>query len=225
MRNKSLKIDILADELRSLLSLPEIDGEAITQQIKKEFPNFSIEDSKKIAMLVEALINNKANEKTEIVATTPVSFKTNNRKTYPVIEELISSAQKNIILTGYSISDHFDEMLDLINTKSKQGVLVELFVNDYEQIKVHMQKIEHANRNFFRVYRYSGIEGDKMAALHAKTMIVDETKMLISSANLSYHGMVSNIEIGVLIESRLKCIQVINIFSELKKMKMFKIHQ
>lgn len=225
MRNKSLKIDILADELRSLFTLPEKDDELAVRKIKKEFPNLSTEDSVKVATLIDSLMNNKAVEKVEIVSTTPVSFKTSNRKTYPVIEELVSSAQKHIILTGYSISDHFEEMLDLINYKSKQGVLVELFVNDYEQIKVHLKKIEHTNRNFFRVYRYSGIEGDKMAALHAKTIIVDETKMLISSANLSYHGMVSNIEIGVLIESRPKCIQVINIFTELKKMKVFQIHQ
>lgn len=190
--------------------------------IKKEFPNLCIEDLEKVAMLIDSLVNNQNIDKVEIVSTIPTSFQTNNRKTYPVIEEMISNAQNHIVLTGYSISDHFEEMLYLINTKSKQGVLVEFFVNDYEQIKVHLQKIEHSNRNFFRVYRYSGIDDDKMAALHAKTIIVDGQKMLVSSANLSYHGMVSNIEIGILVTSDKKSQQVLNIFSELKRIKKFR---
>jgi hypothetical protein len=72
-----------------------------------------------------------------------------NRKTYPVIEELITKAQPHIILTGYSISDYFDDLLDLINIRSKQGVLVELFINDYEKNKEYLQKIDHLNKNFF----------------------------------------------------------------------------
>jgi phosphatidylserine/phosphatidylglycerophosphate/cardiolipin synthase-like enzyme len=98
---------------------------------------------------------------------------------------MIISAKKNIILTGYSISDHFDDLLDLINLKSKQGVIVEIFLNNYNEMKHIFKDINISNRSFFKVYSYSGIDGDQMASLHAKTMIVDDNKVFISSANLS----------------------------------------
>lgn len=60
-----------------------------------------------------------------------------------------------------------------------------------------------------------------MASLHAKTIIVDEEKIFISSANLSYHGLSSNIEIGTLITSKSKAKQLLSIFSELKRQKVF----
>lgn len=40
-----------------------------------------------------------------------------------------------------------------------------------------------------------------MSALHAKVLSIDGEKTLISSANLSYHGMSGNIELGSLIYS------------------------
>ena len=40
---------------------------------------------------------------------------------------------------------------------------------------------------FLRIYNYPKQE-DKMSALHAKVISVDQTDTLITSANLSYHG-------------------------------------
>jgi phosphatidylserine/phosphatidylglycerophosphate/cardiolipin synthase-like enzyme len=39
-----------------------------------------------------------------------------------------------------------------------------------------------------------------MAALHAKATIVDGRRLLLTSANLTYHGLGGNIELGALIE-------------------------
>jgi phosphatidylserine/phosphatidylglycerophosphate/cardiolipin synthase-like enzyme len=152
-----------------------------------------------------------------------VSFRAKVRKTRPVIQELISSATQSILLTGYSISDHFEEMLKLIERKSKQGVLVELFVNKYDSIKMVLSDIKHTNRRFLRTFEYSGKSDDKMAALHAKTIVVDDEKTLISSANLSYHGLEGNIEIGALIKSKTKAMQVHSVFDDLKRQKVFSL--
>ena len=157
----------------------------------------------------------------EIVSTTPVSFHVKTRKTYPVVQELIGGATKSILLTGYSISEQSEEIFKLINDKSKQGVVVELFVNKYGVVRSVLSGIEHTNRRFFKVYEYSDRVDDKMAALHAKTIVVDGEKLLISSANLSYHGLEGNIEIGALILLREKATQVQDVFSELKRQKIF----
>lgn len=222
MRNYSLNIDILADALQDFISSDaEISG-AISL-VRREIPNITNEDAAKVFQLAQALCDHNNRDSVEIVATTPITFKTKIRKTRPVIEDLINAAEKSIQLTGYSISESFEDLLKLINTKSKQGVVVELFVNNYEKVRTVLMDIEHINRRFFKVYMYAGKADDKMAALHAKTILIDGNKMLISSANLSYHGMDRNIELGALITSPKKVAQVQEIFLELKRQKIFSL--
>jgi len=220
MLDQSITIDILSDELITELT-GKSDTFVIKNLIKNEMPELTDTDAAKICQLVKALTTNRIEENVEIVSTLPVSFKVKTRKTRPVLDELIKSATKSILLTGYSISDHFEETLKLINEKSKQGIVVEMYVNKYDTIRPILINIRHTNRSFFKIYEYTGKVDDKMAALHAKTIIVDNKKMLISSANLSYHGLEGNIEIGVLISSEKKALQVYEIFNDLKRQKIF----
>jgi len=220
MWNTAISVDILVDELLTELSLAG-DSSIAVRLVKKELPSLSDSDAVKVCQIVNSLAYRQDIDNVEIVATTPVSFFANTRKTRPVIEELIRGAERSIMLTGYSISAHFEEFLKFINQKSKQGVSIELFVNNYEKVRSVLSDIKHKNRRFFKVYEYSGKVDDKMAALHAKTIIVDGIKTLISSANLSYHGLDGNIEIGVLISSKKKAAQVQDIFSDLKRQKIF----
>jgi phosphatidylserine/phosphatidylglycerophosphate/cardiolipin synthase-like enzyme len=222
MRNQSLTIDILADELHSLL-YSNSESDEIIHLLKNTLPSLSHEDAVKTLQIIKAISASQNDESVEIVTTTPVSFQIKTRKTKPVIIELLSEAKKSILLTGYSISDHFEEMLKLINNKSKQGVVVELFVNKYENIRSLLSDIKHTNRRFFKVYEYSGNEDDKMASLHAKTIVIDNMKMLISSANLSFHGLEGNIEIGTLVISKEKAELIQEIFSDLKRRGLFNL--
>jgi len=216
-----LKTDIIADEILEILSTEDENDKSLALKLHEHFSSLSEAKADELAMIISRLVEKNRGDLVEIVSTTPVSFKSKNRKTFPVLKETLISAQRSIILTGYSISDHFDELLNIINLKSKQGVQVELFLNDYESMKQVFNDIDKKNKNFFRVYNYAGVEGDVMASLHAKTLVVDEQKVFISSANLSYHGMISNIEIGVLIDSKTKASQIIDIFRELKKSRKF----
>lgn len=221
MRNRNLAIDVLASRLKDLLSIQETDINEVAELVMKELPTISEQDAIKVSMLADALVSNINQESVEIVTTTPLSFQIKGRKTQSVVEEILSSAKRSITFTGYSISEYFEYLLKLIDLKSRCGVNVDLFINDYETHKKVLLDIYHKERKFFKVYRYSGNKEDKMASLHAKTIIVDEEKIFISSANLSYHGLSSNIEIGTLITSESKAKQLLSIFSELKRQKVF----
>ena len=70
-------------------------------------------------------------------------------------------------------------------------------------------------------YEYQKQEEDKMAALHAKIVVSDARRSLVSSANLSYHGMQGNIEMGFLIESSEKAKQIEQVMKEMVRMKVF----
>ena len=60
-----------------------------------------------------------------------------------------------------------------------------------------------------------------MAALHAKILMVDDVDVLISSANLSYHGMAGNIEIGTQVCSEKIAKQINELFKQLLFCKVF----
>ena len=72
-----------------------------------------------------------------------------------------------------------------------------------------------------RVFDYQK-QDDEMAALHAKTIVVDEKELLVSSANLSYHGMQGNVEMGIRLVSDNKAKQVESLLKEMVGMKIFK---
>ena len=68
---------------------------------------------------------------------------------------------------------------------------------------------------FLQVYEYQKQEEDKMAAMHAKLIVSDIKRLLLSSANLSYHGMQGNVEVGFLIESHDKAKQIEDVMKEM----------
>ena len=71
-----------------------------------------------------------------------------------------------------------------------------------------------------QIYNYTNSD-DKMSALHAKILSVDGKRTLISSANLSYHGMSGNIELGCLVESEKIGKQMDDLFQQLYREKVF----
>lgn len=60
-----------------------------------------------------------------------------------------------------------------------------------------------------------------MAALHAKIISIDNERTLISSANLSYHGMSANIEMGCAIQSAKIANKLNEVFKSLVFEKVF----
>ena len=61
-----------------------------------------------------------------------------------------------------------------------------------------------------------------MAASHAKILTIDSDKSLVSSANLSYHGLSGNIEMGFLVRSADKAKQIEELLKKLVRMHVYK---
>ncbi len=189
--------------------------------LKKEFPNLSENKIWKIIGLCVGIYGAKESEKIELAVTAPISFKLKARKIHEVVEIMLQEAGKSITLTGYSVSDYFTEMIDLIISKSQQGVYVRLYLNDYEKHKSELKRLMDLRSKQLRVFDFQKKTDDTMAALHAKTIVVDEREVLVSSANLSYHGMQGNIEMGFRIESVGKAQQIESVLKEMVSMKLF----
>ena len=79
--------------------------------IRHRFPSLSDDECNYLIDIFKNISLNNQNN-TELTVTAPNSFKLKNMTTYSQIEKLIDSAQKQIILTGYSISNYFNNFIN-----------------------------------------------------------------------------------------------------------------
>lgn len=188
--------------------------------IKERFPSLTEEEIYNVIQIAISLYSYKVHENVELVITAPNSFKLKALKTSIVVHDLINNAQRSITLTGYSISEYFAGLLEELLDKSRKGVYVNLYVNDFVGKQEQLDKLKLYKGRFLNIYDYNK-GSDRMAALHAKMLVVDGFKTFISSSNLSYHGLEGNIEMGVLINSNKKANNVEELFKQLRAQKVF----
>ena len=227
MRNPSIRAEYLATKIVQAIesySHREIDSvlENAINELRKQFPNCSEEELNDILNLCFEMYNAKNPEKIELVVTAPDTFKIKAKKTKDVVVQLLNSAEKSIVLTGYSVSDFFSGMLDLIISKSQQGVYVRFYVNDIDKHKESLNRMLAYQGKYLQFFEYEKNSEDKMAASHAKIISVDSERVLVSSANLSYHGLSGNVEMGFFVEATDKAKQIEELLGELVRIRVYK---
>lgn len=181
--------------------------------LKRSCPELSDAHCEDIVASILGAMTMSDSDKVSLVVTAPPSFTIKARTTMNVVQSMINGADRNILITGYSLSSYFSELVDTIIQKSQRGVFVKFFVNDIDK-QPSFDKILRYKGRFLKIYNYRQ-DDDKMAALHAKVISVDQQQTLITSANLSYHGQQGNIELGTLIESKQIAKQIDDIFTKL----------
>ena len=175
-------------------------------QIMSRYPSLSQNQAEEIYKMIVVATTSKTGEEASLVATIPPSFSVKVKSTKNTVESLI-------LITGYSLSDYFADLVDVLIEKSQKGVYIKFFVNNIEG-QSGFDKLCRYKGRFLHIYDFPR-GSDSMAALHAKVISVDQKKTLITSANLSYHGQEGNIELGTLVESRKISKQVDDIFTHL----------
>lgn len=226
MWNTSVKIEYIAGLIADALenySVNRVNTQfnQVIEELRKHFANCSEEEITDIISLCMKMYSSKEIEHAELVLTAPDSFRVKTLRTKDTMRKLIEHTEKSLTITGYSISDYFAEMLDIIIQKSQHGVYVRMYVNDIEKQKKTLDRLMAYRSRFLQIYEYQKQEDDKIAALHAKIIVSDVKKSLVSSANLSYHGLQGNIEMGFLIESHDKAKQIEAVMKEMVRMKIF----
>ena len=183
------------------------------REIISRYPSLSQKQAEEIYQLVAAASSEKSIRTASLVATVPPSFSVKAKPTKNTVEGLIRGAKRNILITGYSLSDYFADLVDVLIEKSQKGIYIKFFVNNIEQQKGFDKLFRYKGR-FLHIYNFTG-KNDAMAALHTKVISVDQSQTLITSANLSYHGQEGNIELGTLVDSKEIAKQVDDIFTHL----------
>lgn len=125
-------------------------------------------------------------------------------ETLETVKKLIDSANDEIFIVGYNFSFKYDimkELLRKIESAVDRNCRINLIVNNEEG--VHSEIINNWNKESYLLNIYSWIGNNNVdyTSLHSKLIIIDQKKMLLTSANFSYHGFMKNIETGVVIEN------------------------
>ena len=217
MSTGNVNLDILLGQI-------EADRIANTKQsilqIMKRYHCLSQKQAEEIYQLVTVASAEEKAVTASLVTTVPPSFSVRAKSTKNTVEGMIRRAKRSVLITGYSLSEYFADLVDVLIEKSQKGVYVKFFVNNIENQK-GLDKLCRYKGRFLHIYNFAG-SNDSMAALHAKVISVDEQQTLITSANLSYHGQEGNIELGTLVDSREIAKQVDYIFTHLVFTKVVK---
>lgn len=226
MWNTSVKIEYIAELIITAIESYSVTGMAsqfdkAINELKKHFVACSDNEIMDVIGLCMKMYSSKQIEHADLVLTAPDSFRVKALRTNDILHKLIEDTDKSLTITGYSISEYIADMLDAIIRKSQRGVYVRLYVNDIEKQKDVLDRLMAYRSRFLQVYEYQKQDEDKMAALHAKLIVSDVKKSLVSSANLSYHGMQGNIEMGFLIVSHDKAKQIEDVMKEMVRMNVF----
>lgn len=187
--------------------------------VKERYPTLSEKEAKEICNLIIGAATSSKTDKASLIVTAPPSFSIRAKSTKNTVQSIIGAAQSSILITGYSLSDYFSDLIDVIIEKSRTGVFVKFFVNNAEK-QMYLDKLNRYKGKFLKLYNYpKGV--DSMSALHAKVISIDHSQTLITSANLSYHGQEGNIEMGALIDSKSMAVQIDELFTHLIFAKVF----
>ena len=205
--------------LSELFELIGTDNALAKDSIKKRYPALNDKQAGEICAMIMASHTGDNDDTVLLAVTAPPSFSIRAKSTKNTVESMIKGAKKSILITGYSLSDYFNDLVDAIIQKSQSGVFVEFFINNIDAQK-NVEKLNRYKGRFLRIYNYTP-GSDSMSALHAKVISVDGKETLITSANLSYHGQEGNVELGTLVESEHFAKQTKEVFTQLVFKKVF----
>lgn len=111
----------------------------IFQELNKLFPSSPPEEKLNFLYLIGKAYSRSNSEKMQLIWSGPSISGMPGRDTEIVFEEYILSAQESIILSIYSLSEYASSLINLLEKKIKQGIYVEIYLNDYaSKSQVHI---------------------------------------------------------------------------------------
>jgi hypothetical protein len=155
----------------------------------------------------------------ELIWTGPSVLGSELRSTRQVVSEILRESQRYVLVVGYQLrsamregdSNVVEEFLDA----ARRGVRFTFVLNEDEANFAALDLARWPPSNRPRVLTWPQ-PGDQFASLHAKIVIADDERALITSANLTFHGLRRNIEVGVLVRADI-VVQLRRQFVELER--------
>lgn len=124
------------------------------------------------------------------------------RSTSPVVREMLDHARRSVLIVSYSVWLGDGPALDVVEHLAKlssHGVDVTFILDRRYQDGWSVAQLHEkwpAGRRRPEIWSWQHLD-DHIAKLHAKVIVVDRDDVLITSANLTGHGLEKNLELGL----------------------------
>jgi len=145
-----------------------------------------------------------------IVYTGPPGLRGNPaRPTRAVLMEIVRGARTSLLFVGYSVTSDLARsganylILHEFVQAARRGVNVAFIVHDEPRNRRALLREWPSTLPPPPVFTRPPQSDDEMASLHAKLVVADQKDALITSANLTYHGLEANLELGVRLQGPL----------------------
>ncbi len=200
---ESKKQDITIFEIQEWTRLP-VD---YSNEFLELLNSFQCMETLCIAMEMQNKIETKKleyNQQTKLIMTGPLSGK-NIGHTLGNYKSLIENAKKEIILVGYvfnNIHNQMDSIIESLLSATSRGVSVKIFFEKGKSSN-SLRNIWKNNKNLKLLELYVYKPKEKNSVLHAKSIIQNNSSILVTSANMTGSAMTKNIELGILYEGKL----------------------
>ncbi|HFD86747.1 MAG TPA: hypothetical protein ENJ35_03615 [Gammaproteobacteria bacterium] len=154
----------------------------------------------------------------DVVWTGPEVAGSEARRTEAVVNEILASAESELLIVGYWLvtsTAQVEALIELLIQKSRAGIQVRFVFDPGEKSvgpdnfialnKLWPQDVEGMPREVYswsehmmKATSKSGHQYDRK--LHAKVIVADRHDALVTSANLTHAGMLENLEMGIRIQ-------------------------
>jgi phosphatidylserine/phosphatidylglycerophosphate/cardiolipin synthase-like enzyme len=156
----------------------------------------------------------------ELIWTGPSVVGSKLRSTRQVLSEILREARGYVLVVGYQLRSALQEgdasLVDEFLDAARRGVRFTFVLNEDEANFTALDLARWPSSSRARVLTWPRKKGD-FASLHAKIVVADDQHALITSANLTLHGLRRNIEVGVLVRGGDVVVQLRRHFVELER--------
>ncbi len=177
-----------------------------------------------IAVLLEGVISDRTARRSlddalDLVTTGPDVHGIDNRDTGVVVRDLFTGAGTSVLIAGYAIYQGQQVFQTLADRMRERPGLSVRIVLDIQRGPGDTSAAHEISRRFAERFRSQqwpearplpevyfdprslAARGEKRASMHAKCVVVDLRRVLISSANFTEAAQQRNIEVGLLVDS------------------------
>jgi len=205
LSNGALPLSAGILQVQHLLHFSTSEARNVTTMLR----NWQNEDGRVESLVTALLVSRAAYSKAlsdaptvRLVWTGPISTLAPTRSTMSVLLDLIDKAQQEMVIVGYVLTEAAAIVFQHLAIAQRRGVQIVLVSDRMEEKLPILQACWPSNQRLPLLYTRAETPDDPRSALHAKVAIADQRYMLVTSANLTYHGLSGNIEIGVEIEGQ-----------------------
>lgn len=145
----------------------------------------------------------RAAERIEIAWTGPATPSVAMRRTESILLDLVHHARDELIVVSFAAYD-VAEIVEALSGAARRGVRVSLVLESSAESK---GRLSYDARNAFnalqgsvKFYCWPADQRGAVGSLHAKAVIADGARALVTSANLTGRALEANMELGLLVE-------------------------